>query len=726
MKHRLLRIFRVLLGLMLISMDVVPASQASAAPNSAAYPAAQAKGMQADRQPGCPIDWSPSALLPVWGSRKSFDENSGAPGALQVFYPTLGPYYDMPPGSIASGCGPYPLVILLHGNCEGDTEVYKHWIELPETLARSGYVVVVPKMPGIANGYVFQDSDIAHAKAVIDWMYNGWEYHDQLTRSPAPAVIGHSFGALLGTRLVPEIGASAFVSLSAGWHSFGYTAPQDLGSLNAPSLFVWGDGPGDSEAPLDNTQWWPLIKLPKHKLVLKGADHWDYLFPFDLPCRDSERGPCRIVPGLVADYTALFLSRYAPPPNAGIEGLITPSLTLPSVARTPLHEGFAVGHLESLKNLSEQESSCKVDHSVENATPSWFDPSLDWVDRSAEYGTPAAESKPTVAVIPGLGAHHIAYRDTSDRLQELWRDATGATGTTNLTSEANAPKADGNPFAYVDTLRNIAILLYRDNNGVVRSLHWSTGAVGHDNLSGTAGAPNAASDPVGYYDAASDTHHVIYRSSNGHLHELWSQGVEPIKYGGDLTVLAGAPTAVGQPAAFVGSNGTNIVVYRASDNHIRSLYWTTGAVSHENLSGFAGSPLAAGDPVAYYTAHNDTPQIVYKGNDGRLWELISPGNAPVIGWNIMSHLNVPAVSGTPTIFYSAATNTKHVIYRSGGQLHEIRWNVASGVQVHINLGVAYNAPPATGDPAGFAVEASGSRHVTYRGTNNHIYEVILR
>jgi hypothetical protein len=208
MKHGFLRVCRVLLGLFLISVAFVPANQASAAPhNSIVSSLAQEKGEHLERQPGCPIDWSPSALLPVWGGRKSFDQNSGAPGPLQVFYPSLGPYFDMPPESLATGCGPYPLVILLHGHCQGDTDVYKHWNGLPETLSRSGYVVVVPKMPGIANGSPLLDSDIAHAKAVIDWMYNGWEHHDQLTRSPAPAVIGHSYGALLGTRLVPEIGA---------------------------------------------------------------------------------------------------------------------------------------------------------------------------------------------------------------------------------------------------------------------------------------------------------------------------------------------------------------------------------------------------------------------------------------------------------------------------------------------------------------------------------------
>jgi hypothetical protein len=333
-------------------------------------------------------------------------------------------------------------------------------------------------------------------------------------------------------------------------------------------------------------------------------------------------------------------------------------------------------------------------------------------------------------VIPGLGVYNIAYRDTSGYLHELWRAASDS-GTTDLTNNASAPTATGQPFAYVDTSRNTEILLYRDSGGTVRSLYWSLGAVGHDNLSGTAQAPGASGgDPVGYYDAATDTHHVIYRTSNGHLHELWWKGVEPVKYRGDLTAMASAPPAEGQPSAFVGGNGTNIVIYRSADGHIRSLFWTTGAVAHEDLSGYAGTPPATADPVAYYTAHNDTHQVVYRGNDGHLWELYWQGVAPVKGWDITTLLGTPTADGTPAAYYSAATNTKHVIYRPvfSKQLHEIVWTPGGWVRAHINLTTAYEAPPANGldQPEAFTVQGANTQHIAYRGTDNHIYEVILR
>jgi hypothetical protein len=346
------------------------------------------------------------------------------------------------------------------------------------------------------------------------------------------------------------------------------------------------------------------------------------------------------------------------------------------------------------------------------------------VDRSAQYGTPPATGAPTACVIPGLGVHNIAYRDTSGRLHELWRDAQGRTGTSNLTALANAPTAAGQPFAYVDTMRNTEILLFRSGEGTVRSLYWSTGPVGHDNLSGTAGSPAAAGDPIGYYVPATDTHHVIYRTGDGHLHELFWHGVAPVGYGGDLTALASAPPATGQASAFRGSGGHNLVIYRGGGNHIRSLYWTTGAVAHEDLSGFAGTPPATSAPFAYYTPHDDTHQIVYIGNDGHVWELYWPGVAPVVGWNLTAQAGAPPAGFAPVAYYSAGTNTKHVIYGSAdGRLHELWWVPGGGTPAHVDLTAFADAPPAADRPAAFTVEGPNSQHVAFRANDNHVYEI---
>lgn len=346
-------------------------------------------------------------------------------------------------------------------------------------------------------------------------------------------------------------------------------------------------------------------------------------------------------------------------------------------------------------------------------------------DRSAEFGTPPAASAPSVAFLPALGSYNIAYRDTSGRLHELWRDSLGHTGTTDLTANASAPTATGNPFAYVDTARNTEILLYRSGDGVVRSLYWSTGAVGADNLSGTAGAPKAAGDPVGYYVPETDTHHVFYRTGDGHIHELFWVGITPVQYGGDVTAMASAPGATGDLSAFHSPNGDNIVLFRSADGHIRSLYWSgSGTVGTDDLSGYAGTPKAAGDPVGYYTAHDDVQQIVYRGVDGRLYELYWQGEAPVVGWDISTPAGAPAASLNPAAYYSAGTNTKHVMYRSpDGRLHELWWVPGGGTPGHVDLTAYASAPLAADRPAAFTIEGPNTQHVAYRATDGHIWEI---
>lgn len=359
---------------------------------------------------------------------------------------------------------------------------------------------------------------------------------------------------------------------------------------------------------------------------------------------------------------------------------------------------------------------------------------LDWIlstsrinvfDRSAEFRTPAATGAPTACVIPGLGNTNIAYRESSGLMHELWRDANGATGTTRLSAIApGAPKAAGNPFAYVDTARNVEILLFRDGAGVVRSLYWSTGAVGHDNLSGGARAPRAAGDPVGYYDPRTDTHHVFYRGGDGHLHELWWRGVAPVQYGGSITGAIGAPRTAGIPAAFVGSHGLNMVVYRSVGGQILSVYWADGPSGLDDLSGVAGTPRAAGDPTAYYTPHDDTHQVVYRGIDNHVYELYWRGATPVAGWNLTFIAGAPPAADTPAAYYSAGTNTKHVVYRSAdNRLHDISWRPGGGMPVWTDLTARNAAPLALDRPAAFTVEGRNTQHVVYRGADNHIYEL---
>jgi hypothetical protein len=286
------------------------------------------------------------------------------------------------------------------------------------------------------------------------------------------------------------------------------------------------------------------------------------------------------------------------------------------------------------------------------------------VDRSAQFNTPSAAGAPTAWLNPGLGVENIAYRTTALRLHLLTRDALGVTFVQPLTDLARTvdpgtPLAVSSPFGFVDTNRNLNFLLYVDQARMVHSLSWSTHPVGHDNLSGAAGARKVAdsSNPVGYYIPVADIHHVIYRADNNHLYDLRWDRDDAVNPGRDLTGTK--PVATGNPTAFVNATGMNFAVHRsASDGHIRSLNWLddVGEPGLDDLSGVAGTPAAKGDPVGYYTAHDDTVQIVYHGGDeGHLYEL-TRRECAVVGWDITPR--VPKPTGTLAAYYNAGTGTK--------------------------------------------------------------------
>jgi hypothetical protein len=112
------------------------------------------------------------------------------------------------------------------------------------------------------------------------------------------------------------------------------------------------------------------------------------------------------------------------------------------------------------------------------------------------------------------------------------------------------------------------------------------------------------------------------------------------------------------------------------------------------------------------------------GDDGHLWELYWPGEARVAGWDLTAPSGAPTPTGVLAAYYSAGTNTKHVIYRTGSELHEIWWTPGGGVPAWNNLTTAYGLPPADDAPAAFTVEGPNTQHVAYRGTDDQIYEVL--
>ncbi|WP_433303470.1 RICIN domain-containing protein [Actinoplanes sp. CA-030573] len=347
-------------------------------------------------------------------------------------------------------------------------------------------------------------------------------------------------------------------------------------------------------------------------------------------------------------------------------------------------------------------------------------------DRSGEFGAPHGSGAPAVCVNPAAGVDDIIYRDGSGHLHELWRDARGATGTADLTRNArdhgfDPPAATGNPCAFVDR-NNQIVVAFRGDDGGVHSLYSFGDGVGHDPLSGVAGAPHAADDPSGYYDAARDTFHVVYRGVDNNLHDLYAVGTATIGYDGPLTGPDVRPA--GRPVGLA-DVAFNYAIYRGVDGQILSRYrGPQDGVDH--LSGVAGTPRAAGDPAAIYIPRDDYKQIVYRAGDGHLYELFAADGDTIQGRDVTGPPSAPDATGTPAVYYHAATNTVRAVYRAGdATLHEIGWT-PGGVDTpwHVDLsGLARHVPGCADAPAAFAVDESGSQHVAYRTSDGHLYEL---
>jgi len=304
----------------------------------------------------CPITWQPSVLAPVFYGVKDYAPPD-APGICRVFYPTLdGAVYDAP---ILRGCGRYPLIAMLHGHCDQDLDAngqhvhYKKWIELPASLARSGYVVVVPHLPNITSGHPPSGvmNDVALVTDILNWMRNGWEHDDELMPRPATGIVGHSYGALLGGSLAQsaQLEISAFVSLAGVWTEW-QPPPYPIASLTIPMLFTWGST--QDYENLDLGGLWGTVHPPKHRAVFDGAGHWDY-FPAGRTACEVSRGPCNGITMLTADLVATFFGKYLPPQRwSSLRNSIPDTLIIPTPLILTMEQTFfAGGHLMSLDML---------------------------------------------------------------------------------------------------------------------------------------------------------------------------------------------------------------------------------------------------------------------------------------------------------------------------------------------------------------------------------------
>ncbi len=291
---------------------------------------------------------------------RSLGPADGAPVPLRIYFPSLDGAVESAP--LLEGCGRYPLVIFCHGHCQGDVDHHLRWVLLPAQLARSGCVVVVPQLAGNAAGQNPSSAahpDMATLDAVLAWARDEWAHAGVLLPPPATAIVGHSFGAMLGARFAVDRAVAAFAGLSGGWQDWAGDTPFPLPLLEVPSLLVWG-GPFDFFSQLSESQW-TQMRAPRHRAVFEQGEHWDHLGPVSAPCRPGP-GACTALAAAVCDLVTMFLARYLPPEFAPELPHRVPATLVPPLldGLTPQQQFFAGGFLSGFAALADN-PNCGVE-----------------------------------------------------------------------------------------------------------------------------------------------------------------------------------------------------------------------------------------------------------------------------------------------------------------------------------------------------------------------------
>ncbi|WP_190756840.1 hypothetical protein [Microcoleus sp. FACHB-68] len=132
---------------------------------------------------------------------------------------------------------------------------------------------------------------------------------------------------------------------------------------------------------------------------------------------------------------------------------------------------------------------------------------------------PLAAGEPVGYVLKSL---HVLYRGADGQIHELWFDTKAFNKKwrhSNLTEAAKAPLAAGDPTGY--SLGSLHVV-YRGNDNQIHELWFDNKGFNQEweytNLTEEAKAPPAAGDPSGY---VLGSQHVVYRGEDGKIHELW-------------------------------------------------------------------------------------------------------------------------------------------------------------------------------------------------------------
>jgi hypothetical protein len=213
---------------------------------------------------------------------------------------------------------------------------------------------------------------------------------------------------------------------------------------------------------------------------------------------------------------------------------------------------------------------------------------------------------------------------------------------------------------------------------------------------------------------------VLFRKAvDNKIYEL-TRDSSPLWSPWNLADVLGRPfTALSNPFGYVRASGSPAVVFRGEQGRL----YEYGGISVAPFWGLAaltkaGGPIAVGDPIAFLRSdmgENLIDAVAFRDDRGHILELTRVfANDWILG-------DIAKDAASDPYAYATAEDTEAVVYR-GTDDHVHQLERTSGVLELYDLTQDAQAPLAAGEPRGFAHFGEYSA-VVYRDTSGHIHQL---
>jgi hypothetical protein len=267
-------------------------------------------------------------------------------------------------------------------------------------------------------------------------------------------------------------------------------------------------------------------------------------------------------------------------------------------------------------------------------------------DLTRTPNVPKAAGEPAGYTEEGNKTQHVIFRTAEGDLCELSSKYGEAAGwkARDLTKETNAPKAAGSPDAFYWRFTKSQHVVYRGTDDGIHELFLDpSGNWKHTDLTAGGKAPKAAGDPKAYVEDRNITEHVCYRTAEGDIVQLYAKYKTTDGWHvRDVTREANAPKAAGDPSGYRLTESslrgvvTQHIVYRGDDGGIHEMFLggAENRWSHNDLSkAAANTPRAESDPVGFVFEANRTQHVVFQVGDDKIYELYNVPDGANRGWH---------------------------------------------------------------------------------------------